>query len=135
MISLPPNLTSPGPLPALFVPVPELPALPRPDAEPAGPAADPPVPGRPEDAAGLTFAFHTVEGETLAYAYTSLDRLVEACGIAQPWVTVALDDLIYAIREAGATLLLVDSDTSGETMGVDVADAVEVLDERRRRLR
>lgn len=131
MISVASSLASPGALPALFVPVPELPAL----QKPGEPAADPPEPGRPEDAAGLTFAFHTFEGETLAYAYTSLDRLVEACGIAQPWVTVALDDLIYAIREAGATLLLVDSETSGETMGVDVADAVELLDERRRRLR
>ncbi|GHE96769.1 hypothetical protein GCM10014715_61310 [Streptomyces spiralis] len=43
---------------------------------------------------------------TVAFAFTTLDRLVAALGEAQPWVATSIGPLAEGVREHGATVLL-----------------------------
>ncbi|MFD4873502.1 hypothetical protein ACFWOB_09030 [Streptomyces sp. NPDC058420] len=51
--------------------------------------------GRPGDAAGY-----------VAYAFTTLEKLVDALGDAQPWVATSIGPLAEGVGEQGATVLL-----------------------------
>jgi hypothetical protein len=96
--------------PVLLVPVPELPA-----ADDAG------VPQ-------LTVAFRELAGETVAEGYTSLERLVEGCGPAQPWVAFPLAASIRLLAAAGASVLIVDPRTDCGTVGLDLTCAVSATE-------
>ncbi|MFF4690629.1 SAV_915 family protein [Streptomyces sp. NPDC001307] len=45
-------------------------------------------------------------GGTVAFAFTALDKLVEALGEAQPWVAASIGPLAEAMDEQGVTVLL-----------------------------
>ncbi|WP_329255643.1 hypothetical protein OG223_30830 [Streptomyces sp. NBC_01478] len=45
-------------------------------------------------------------GGTVAFAFTTLEHLVEALGDAQPWVATSLGPLAEGLAERGATVLL-----------------------------
>ena len=94
----------PGPG-VLLVPVPELPASGS---------------GPPE----ITFAFQRLDGELVAEGYTSPERLVDACGPAQPWVAFSVRDSVRLLAGAGASVLVVDPGADGGTVGLDLTGAV-----------
>ncbi|MGW4563177.1 SAV_915 family protein [Streptomyces sp. NPDC004561] len=48
---------------------------------------------------------HPAHG-TVAFAFTGLDKLVEALGEAQPWVAASIGPLAEAMDERGVTVLL-----------------------------
>ncbi|MGJ5752237.1 hypothetical protein FB563_0316 [Streptomyces puniciscabiei] len=48
---------------------------------------------------------HPAHG-TVAFAFTALDKLVEALGEAQPWVAASIGPLAEAMDEQGVTVLL-----------------------------
>jgi hypothetical protein len=83
-----------------------------------------PVPALPApDEAGLpqiTFAFRRVGDETVAEGYTSRERLVDACGPAQPWVALPVSQSIRLLAGAGASVLVVDAASAGGAIGVDL---------------
>jgi hypothetical protein len=85
-----------------------------------------PVPVLPvRDSADLpevTLAFRRLAGETVAEGYTSLERLVDACGPAQPWVAFSVADSIRLLAGAGASVLVVDAGGGG-AVGVDLTTA------------
>jgi hypothetical protein len=43
---------------------------------------------------------------TVAFAFTSLEKLVDALGDAQPWVATSIGPLAEGVGEQGATVLL-----------------------------
>ncbi len=93
---------APSGRPGLLVPVPELPG--------------PDDAGQPR----LVLGFRQVGAETVAEAFTSLDRLVDACGPAQPWAAFSVADSITLLADAGASVLIVDPGIAGDTVGVDL---------------
>jgi hypothetical protein len=52
------------------------------------------------------FAHPTDETQPLAFAFTSLEKLVAALGEAQPWVATSIGPLAEAVDEQGGTVLL-----------------------------
>jgi hypothetical protein len=87
-----------------------------------------PVPVLPSAAGSgppeLTLAFQRMDGETVAEGYTSAERLIDACGPAQPWVALSVRDSIALLARAGASILVVDRGAAGGTLGVDLTCAV-----------
>ncbi|QGK68980.1 hypothetical protein GIY23_05015 [Allosaccharopolyspora coralli] len=51
---------------------------------------------------------YTSEGAFALLTYTSLERLVEGCGEAQPWVSVADTDVMTLAEQTGAQVVLQD---------------------------
>ncbi|WP_116199764.1 SAV_915 family protein [Amycolatopsis circi] len=51
----------------------------------------------------------TERNEFAVAAYSSLDRLVDACGSGQPWTQVARDRLLEACRELGIGIVVFDA--------------------------
>ncbi|MEU8691170.1 SAV_915 family protein [Streptomyces sp. NPDC048665] len=92
----------PGPkpgVPAYHTPV-FVPAHPR---SVAGTGAD----GRPARSVFVVFELfdHPSHG-TVAFAFTTLEKLVDALGEAQPWVATSLGPLAEGVREQGVTVVL-----------------------------
>ncbi|WEO94391.1 SAV_915 family protein [Streptomyces sp. FXJ1.172] len=92
----------PGPkpgVPAYHTPV-FVPAHPR---SVAGTGAD----GRPVRSAFVVLELfgHPSHGH-VAFAFTALEKLVDALGEAQPWVATSLGPLAEGVREQGVTVVL-----------------------------
>lgn len=51
---------------------------------------------------------HTTGGQLGLLVYTSLERLVEACGDQQPWISVPLADLHTIAEQVEADVVLED---------------------------
>ncbi|MEU9478758.1 SAV_915 family protein [Streptomyces sp. NPDC048191] len=101
----------------------------RPGPRPGVPAYHTPVcvPAHPRSVAGtgtdgrparvpfivLELFQHPAHG-TVAFAFTSPARLVEALGESQPWVAASLGPLAEGVREQGVTVLLDPRVTPGE---------------------
>jgi hypothetical protein len=50
--------------------------------------------------------FEHPAGRTAAFAFTTVEKLVEAFGEAQPWVLTSIGPLAEALGERGATVVL-----------------------------
>jgi hypothetical protein len=53
----------------------------------------------PERTGPPVYLMHQVGGVGCVLAYTDLDRLVECCGVHQPWLAVKLDSLMTDLHD------------------------------------
>ncbi|WP_158714543.1 SAV_915 family protein [Amycolatopsis sp. La24] len=63
----------------------------------------------PEGQPGRLEVRRTTRNESAVAAYSSIDRLVDACGSGQPWAQVARDRLLEACRELGIGIVAFDA--------------------------
>ena len=56
----------------------------------------------------------TTEGALALVTYTTLERLVLACGERQPWIAVGGSDLLKVAEQTGAEIVLQDIELPGE---------------------